>query len=127
MADNPHHAHLLRELTDQLAPVFSGSPQGIYLYLDDTHKACNHQFAELLGYASPEEWVNNPYAVGDLDKADQKKVIAAYMDASEKFKSSTLTATWVRKDGRKVKTLVTMVPLSYQDEVFVLHFVMPQS
>lgn len=48
MAQDEHHEHLIKELADQLEPVFSNSPQAIYLYLDDTHKICNQKFA---GYA----------------------------------------------------------------------------
>ena len=126
MSHNPHHEHIIKELTEMLEPVFSHCPQGVYLYLDDEHKNCNKKFAAMLGYKSPQEWVDNLYPVDDLDKTDQAKGIKAYMDASQKYKSSTLPATWVRKDGKKVKTTVTMVPISYKDEVFVLHFISPK-
>ena len=75
MADNPHHEHLVKELTDQLEPIFSRSPQPVYLYLDDEHKSCNRKFAQMLGYSSPQEWVDNPNPVGDVTQADQDKVI----------------------------------------------------
>lgn len=123
MADNPHHIHLVKELTEQLEPLFSNSPQAIYLYLDDEHKVCNQKFADMLGYASPEEWVANPNPIDDVREEDQEKGIQAFVDASEHFKASTLSAMWVRKDGEKINTEVTMVPLPYKNEVFVLHFI----
>src|SRR3989344_7238448 len=116
-----HHEHLIKELTEQLEPVFSKSPQGIYLYLDDEHKACNKKFAEMLGYKSPEEWVANEYPVDDIAKEDQEKGIKAYMDASRKLIASTLPETWIRKDEKKIHTMVTMAPITYKGEVFVLH------
>jgi len=126
MSHDPHHEHLIRELTEQLEPVFSRSPQGIYLYLDDTHKSCNKKFVVMLGYFSPEEWVANEYPVGDISKGDQEKGIKAYMDASRKFKATTLSITWTKKDGTAIHTEVTMIPLSYKREVFVLHFITPK-
>lgn len=127
MSHDPHHEHLIRELTQQLEPVFSHSPQGTYLYLDDTHKSCNKKFADLLGYASSDEWVANEYPIGDVIEKEQENGIKAYTDASRKFKATTLPITWVKKDGTKIPTEVTMVPLSYKNEVFVLHFITPVS
>lgn len=123
MADDPHHEHLVKELTESLEPVFSNSPQAIYLYLDDAHKSCNQKFADLLGYKSIEEWVKNEAPVSDIDEKDQEKVINAYYDASRKFKASQLLANIVTKKGKKIKTTITMVPITYRNEVFVLHFI----
>jgi|SRR3989338_3481200 len=123
MAHDEHHEHLIKELADQLEPVFSNSPQAIYLYLDDIHKICNQKFADMLGYGSIDEWVNNEAPVGDVSEEDQPKVIQAYGQASEHFKASTIPATIVRKDGERIKTKVIMVPITYKGEVFVLHFI----
>ena len=103
MAHDEHHKHLIKELADQLEPVFSNSPQAIYLYLDDVHKICNQKFADMLGYGSIDEWVSNEAPVGDVSKEDQPKVIQAY--------------------GKRIKTEVIMVPVTYEGEVFVLHFI----
>src|SRR3989344_5058534 len=123
MAHDEHHEHLIKELADQLDPVFSNSPQAIYLYLDDTHKICNQKFADMLGYSSIEEWVGNEASVGDVSEEDQPKVIDAYGEASRQFKASTLEASIVRKDGKRIKTKIIMAPITYKNEVFVLHFV----
>ena len=123
MPHDLHHEHLIKELTEQLKPIFTNSPQGIYLYLDDTHKSCNKKFADMLGYKSIEEWEKNEYPVGDVIEEDQEKVIQAYMNASEKFIGSKASATCVRKDGEKIHTEFILVPISYREEIFVLHFV----
>lgn len=123
MTHDPHHEHLVKELGAQLESVFSKSPQAIYLYLDDEHKTCNKKFADMLGYDSVREWVDNLYPVDDISKKDQEKGIKAYMEASRKFKASTLSAEWIKKDGKKINTEVIMVPLTYKGEVFVLHFI----
>lgn len=123
MAHDVHHIHLVKELTEELEPVFSRSPQAIYLYLDDAHKSCNKKFADMLGYSTPQEWAANEYPISDVSQEDQEKGINAYMDASRNFKSSTLSATWIKKDGTKIKTTVTMAPITYKGESFVLHFI----
>lgn len=123
MAHEEHHEHLIKELAEQLEPVFSNSPQAIYLYLDDTHKICNQKFADLLGYKSIEEWVMNPTPVADVDEEDRDEVIEAYGEASDNFKASKLKVSVVKKDGEKIKVKIIMTPITYKEEVFVLHFI----
>ncbi len=123
MAHDEHHKHLIKEIAEQFEPVLSKSPQAIYIYLDDEHKICNQKFADLLGYKSIQEWVDNEYPVEDVDEADQDKGIKAYMDASTKFKAATFSGSFIKKDGKKIKAEVMMVPVTYKNEVFVLHFI----
>lgn len=123
MSHDEHHEHLIKELTEQLEPVFSGSPQAIYLYLDDTHKICNQKFSDMVGYNSIKEWVNNETPVGDVSEIDQPKIIEAYAAASENYKASTISANIIKKDGSTIKTSIIMTPFTYKGEVFVLHFI----
>lgn len=122
MTHDVHHEHLIKELAEQLEPIFSNSPQAIYLYLDDTHKICNQKFADLLGYESIEEWVAYETPVADVDEEDQEKVIEAYGEASENFKASAFFATVTTKSGEKIRVSLIMAPITYKDEVFVIHF-----
>ena len=126
MPHNVHHEHLIKELTSMLSPIFKNSPQAVYLYLDDEHKTCNEKFAKLLGYSNIQAWVKNLYPVSDVDEPDQEKVIKGYMNASRKLLASSLNVTLVRKDGKKVKADLFMSPISYEGEVFVLHFLSPK-
>ena len=123
MVHDEHHEHLVKEIAEQFEPVLSKSPQGIYIYLDDEHKICNKKFADMLGYKSIEEWVSNETPVGDVSEEDQEKVIDAYGEASRNLKASRLSASIVRKDGKKIKADVIMAPITYKGEVFVIHFV----
>lgn len=77
----------------------------------------------MLGYKSTREWVENQFPIEDVAKEDQNKGIEAYMNASRKFVASTFNGGLVRKDGKKIKTTVTMTPITYKGEVFVLHFI----
>jgi len=123
MGHDQHHEHLLKELVEQLAPVFSQSPQAVYLYLDDVHKVCNKRFSDMLGYASPQEWVQNEFPISDILEEDQNKVVNAYGAASRDLKASSVQATCVTKDGKKLPVSIIMVPQTYRGEVFVLHFI----
>jgi hypothetical protein len=123
MSHDAHHEHLMEEIAKEFEPVLKNSPQGIYIYLDDTHKICNEKFADMLGYSSVQDWVDNEFPVEDVAKEDQEKGIKSYMAASQEFKASILDASWVKKDGTEIKTEVIMVPVTFQGEVFVLHFI----
>jgi len=123
MVHEPHHEHLIKELEEQLKPVLTKSPQGVYVYLDDTHKTCNKKFSDMLGYTSPEEWIDNEFPVNDVMEEDQEKVINAYMDASENFKASAVETKLKRKDGKEIRAEAIMVPIVYKGETFVLHFI----
>lgn len=120
---DPHHEHLMKEITEMFKPVLAKSPQVIYIYLDDTHKICNKKFADLLGYKSVQDWVDYQTPVSDVDEKDQEKVINAYMEASRNLKASNLSATVTKKDGKKIAVDVIMAPFTYRGEVFVLHFI----
>ena len=122
MTHDPHHQHLIKEVAEIFKPILSKSPQAIYIYLDDEHKICNKKYADMLGYKSVAEWVKNPYPVDDVLEKDQKKGIKAYLDASEKFKLSMAEGALVRKNGKKIKVVMHMVPFTYKGEVFVIHF-----
>ena len=121
------HAHLIHEVGEMLAPVLSKSPQGVYIYLDDAHKTCNKKYAQMLGYKSVKEWVDNEYPIDDVDPKDQPKGIKAYMSASEKLTAGVQTATFIKKGGKKFKAEIIMVPFTYKNEVFVISFITPKS
>jgi len=120
------HAHLVHEVGTMLEPILSKSPQGVYIYLDDAHKTCNKKYAQMMGYKSVKEWVDNEYPLDDVDEKDQQKGIKAYMNAAEKLQASSTTATLVKQNKRKFKAEIIMVPFTYKKEVFVLHFVTPK-
>lgn len=123
MAHDEHHEHLMAEVEDMLEPVLSGSPQAVYVYLDDSHKICNQKFADMLGYPSIDEWIANETPVDDVLEADQNEVIEAYAAASDNFEASSLSVTLKTRDEKELKVNLVMVPFTYKDEVFVLHFI----
>ena len=124
MTQEHHHEELVKGITAQLKPILDKSPQAIYVYLDDTHKACNKKFADLLGYKSAREWQDTEAPLADVVEEDQERVIAAYENASEKMQASSLDVRLTNvKTGKTIKTNVIMVPVAYDGHIFALHFI----
>ena len=124
MTQEKHHEELIKGITAQLKAIMDKSAQGIYVYLDDTHKACNKKFADLLGYKSAKEWADTEAPLADVVEADQEKVIAAYENASENLLASSLDIRFKNvKTGKTVKTNIIMLPIAYDGHIFALHFI----
>jgi hypothetical protein len=125
MADHSSHELILKELREQFAPVFEHSQQGIYIYLDDIHKACNATFAEKLGYGSPREWadVKESFPMAFVADESQDDLISAYQHAMETFVGARIAVTWKKKSGAHIKSDVILVPVPYKHHVVALHFV----
>ena len=120
-----HHEELISNAMEQLGQIFQGSKQSVYLYLDNTHKSCNSNFAKLLGYSSPEEWssmdVNFPEVF--VSSKSRKTLVTAYQKAMEEQIGSTINVTWKRKDGKDVSSEVILVPYSHGGHLMALHFI----
>jgi hypothetical protein len=124
MTQEHHHAEVVKEMARQLKPVFDKSEQGVYIYLDDTHKACNKKFADLLGYESAREWADAEAPLSDVVEADQPAVISAYENATEKMLAGCLDVRVKHiKTGRIIKTKMIIAPLIDSGRhVFSIHF-----
>ena len=124
MNDNEHHENLVSGLYGQLRNIFDSSKQGVYLYLDDTHKICNKNFADLLGYKSAKEWADTDAPLADIIEKDQSKVVKAYENAMKKMIASDMEAG-VRnvKTGKLTKVKIILVPITYKGHLFALYFV----
>lgn len=123
MTHDIHHEHLIKEMAEQYEPILSNSPQAIYIYLDDEHKICNQKFADMLGYESVGAWVQNETPLDDVLESDHDKVIKAYMEASRELKASEFSVTLVKKDNKQIDVNVIMTPMSFKEEIFVIHFI----
>ena len=123
MVAHQHHEDLVKGIMAQLKPILDKSTQGIYVYLDDTHKACNKKFADLLGYKSAREWADTDAPLADVVEEDQQAVIDAYENATEKMLASELKVRFKDvKTDKPIKTRMIMVPMSYSGHIFTLHF-----
>jgi hypothetical protein len=119
-----HHEELVKGLYEQMKPILDGSEQPIFIYLDDTHKACNSKFASMLGFKSPQEWAEKS---GFLDLFVEEKsretLAAAYWASVQKMAASTIQLTWLKKDGKTLDSTMVLVPMFFQGHMFSVHFV----
>jgi len=129
MKPEKHHEELVSGIHEQLKEIFEKSTQGIYIYLDDTHKACNERFAALLGYKSADEWARAAVSFEQLfaERNSQDRLVSAYQNATENFAASTVEVSWKKKSGGIIDTTVILVPIAYKEHIFALHFVWPRT
>jgi len=125
MSEHEHHENLIDGIAKQFSQILDTSGQGIYIYLDDTHKVCNEKFAKLLGYDSPKEWaeITESFPQTFVAEKSQNTLVSAYQDAMEKCVGSQNTISWKKKDGSILDTKVILVPVSFDNHLFALHFV----
>lgn len=111
--------------TQMVRNLYDTSAQSMYLYQDDHNKSCNKRFAQLLGYASPEEWaaVHTNFPSAFVQPESQGKLIDAYQTAMQSGVASAVPITWKRKDGKPVKTNVILAPIEVGGHRLALHFI----
>jgi PAS domain S-box-containing protein len=119
------HHETISGVSEEFKEIFDQSKQAIYVYLDDTHKACNQRFASLLGYKSTEEWaaVDEPFTEAFAMHESQEILVSAYGKSMEDKVGSNIEVSWKKKSGGSVKTSVIIVPISYKGELLALHFI----
>src|SRR5659263_764901 len=104
-SDHKHH-EIISGVSEEFKEIFEESKQGIYVYLDDTHKVCNHKFASLLEYKSTQEWVavDEPFTEAFVMHESQEILISAYAKAMEDKVGSSIEVSWKKKSGGSIKT-----------------------
>ena len=123
MEKHMHHEDLIKGAQEQLQGIFDESEQAIYLYLDDTHKACNDKFASMLGYESTAAWAKTKEMLLDVDEAQRELLVDAYQAAMEKQIGSSIQLKWNKKNGGSIMTNVILVPFIYDGHLLALHFI----
>jgi len=119
-----HHDELVKGLYDQMKPIMEGSDQPIFIYLDDNHKACNNEFASMLGFKSPQEWAEKRgFLEAYVNEKSRETLSSAYWQAMEKKAASTIPMTWIKKDGAVMDSTMILVPMFFEGHMFSVHFV----
>jgi PAS domain S-box-containing protein len=115
---------VIRELVEQFRPVLKQSPDGVYLWLDEAHKACNERLAGLFGYTVEEWCATQPFLdnfVAEEDRAVfswnyHNRVAALAFPVTFRFRG-------LRKDGSTFPAETDMIPFSYRGHAVAYHFV----
>ncbi len=100
------------------------SPDGVYLWLDEAHKACNERLADLFGF-TVEEWREaQPFLESFVAEGDRahyswnyhNRVGALAFPVTFRFRG-------LRKDGSTFSAETDMVPISCRGYPVAYHFV----
>jgi hypothetical protein len=120
-----NHKKLLEDLHSELKPILENSEQSVYVYFGDDEKFCNKKFAALLGYESTEEWagVEESFPVAFVADESQETLVKTYQKAMTKMAGSVIKVSWKKKSGGTVDTEVILVPVTFRDHCFALHFI----
>jgi PAS domain-containing protein len=116
---------VISELYKQLRKVLDAAEQPILIYLDDKHKVCNQQFADMLGYESPHELSDTTGFLELLfdDEASRNAFMEAYWLAINNMNAVGLDVTWRKKDNVQLKTSIVMVPMEYEGHILLVQFI----
>jgi PAS domain-containing protein len=121
------HAAIIEGVTAQFREILDGSPQGMYIYLDDQHKVCNERFASMLGYPSAAAWdQHGAFTEQYIDPQSQQTLVHTYRHAMEQQAAATIDVTWKTREGAAVPSSVILVPVAYEGELLALHFITPR-
>jgi PAS domain S-box-containing protein len=119
------HPDLIQSLADQYRPVFENSPDGVYLWLDETpHKVCNERLARMFGY-TVEEWsATQPFLETFVAEEDRAIYSRNYHRCVvELAHPVTFRFTGRRKDGSTFQAEMDMIPVSWHGYAVAYNFV----
>lgn len=122
--DPVEHDDAIPQLAEHLAPVFDSSPDGVYVWLDETHWTCNEKLAGMFGY-SVEELENAPGLLQRLVHEDDQELFSwNYWNRVQALAFPvTFRFSGVRKDGSTFQAETEMIPLAYGGHTIAYHFV----
>jgi PAS domain S-box-containing protein len=118
------HEVATKELAEHLRPIFESSPDGVYVWLDETHWTCNEHLAALFGY-SVADLENSPNLLQRIvHEEDQGLMSWNYWNRVQELAFPvTFRFRGVRKDGTVFGAETEMIPLTFGGHTVAYHFV----
>ena len=121
---NIEQEKLMKDLAEQFRPIMERSPDGVYLWLNETHKVCNERLARLFGLTVEEWCATKPFLENFVAEDDRgifswnyhNRVAALTFPVTFRFRG-------LRKDGSTFAAETDMSPISYQGHAVAYHFV----
>ena len=119
-----NHDQTLKELEEQFRPILDNSPDGMYLWLDETHSICNERMAKMFGY-TVREWRNKPPLMHQFVVPENQEMFAQHYQVSVGHLAYPVTFRFrgVRKDGTTFAAETDMVPITIHGHAVAYHFV----
>lgn len=119
-----NHTQGINELAEQLRPVLENSPDGVYIWLDETNKVCNQRLAELFGYTVEEWGATEPFLESFVAPEDRGDFSHNYHGhVAELSRPVTFRFKALRKDGSTFDAVTDMIPLTWHGHPVAYHFV----
>lgn len=118
------HEHVIPQLVDHLRPIFEASPDGVYVWLDEHHWACNENLAGLFGHAAA-DLENTPNFLQRFVHEDDQGVVSwnYWNRVQELAFPVTFRFRGIHRDGSMVPMETEMIPLTYGGHTVAYHFV----
>ena len=119
------HATIIEQLETQFSEVLERSPDGVYLWLDETHKTCNAKLAKMFGYDDPAEWsAQAPFLDTFVAPEDRETYSANYHRVVGRVeRPATFRFRGLKKDGSTFGAETDMIPIAHDGHVIAYHFV----
>ncbi len=121
---NDEREDVIRELAEQFRPIMEKSQDGVYLWLDETHKVCNERLGNLFGF-TVEEWREaQPFLDSFVTEEDRALYSWNYHNRVARLAFPvTFRFRGLRKDGSTFAAETDMIPISYRGYAVAYHFV----
>lgn len=118
------HEEAIPRLAEHLQPVFAASPDGVYVWLDETHWTCNERLAELFGFTVAELENTPNFLQQRVHEDDQELFSWNYWNRVQELASPvTFRFRGIRKDGSAFPAETDMIPLTFGGHTVAYHFV----
>ena len=118
------HDEVIPQLAEHLEPIFSSSPDGVYIWLDEEHWTCNQRLAQLFGYTVGEMENSPGFLQRMVAEEDQGMVSWNYWNRVQELAFPvTFRFRGVRKDGSVFQAETDMIPFTYGGHTVAYHFV----
>jgi PAS domain S-box-containing protein len=118
------HDDVIPQLAEHLRPLFESSPDGIYVWLDETHWACNEKFAGMLGH-SVAELENSVWTLQRMVHEDDQEQFSWNYGNRVHTRAFPVTFRFrgLHRDGSTIPMETEMIPLTFGGHTIAYHFV----
>jgi PAS domain S-box-containing protein len=123
--EHERHRLLLAEAENFYRPILELSSDGMYIYLDDNHKVCNWNLADMWGY-SKEDWDSLSPFLDNLVQEDSHFIMMrTYETVRKDFAPGINRFVGIRKDGSLFEAEQASVPFMWHDALLTLNLLKP--
>ena len=118
------HDDVIPQLAGHLAPIFTASPDGVYVWLDEEHWTCSERLAAMFG-SSVAALENTPgFLQRFVHEDDQGMFSWSYWNRVQALAfPTTFRFRGVRADGAEFDAETDMIPLTFGGHTIAYHFV----